>query len=256
MSILQRRVDDDEDPFGGPTRTAALLIKPGEDLESVDGTHVTGDPTIASGSTGYKMIEMAKRTKTIDDDAETGGGYINMAMLSEDKGLVPELDYTESEGDSELMGMDYIDLDEVATGAPITGEGGPMWAAAAAAAAATGSAANPSPMSDEETEEISQTSSEAQESIASSVGYQPASVPDRVAALESTFLVPVEAQDDKFVVSMEAQDETNEAEVEAEVDIEADIEADVEADVDADDDAGNETASTISTTSGSTAQSF
>ena len=199
---------------------------------------------------------MAKRTKTIDDDAETGGGYINMATLSEDKGLVPELDYTESEGDSELMGMDYIDLDEVATGAPITGEGGPMWAAAAAAAAATGSAANPSPMSDEETEEISQTSSEAQESIASSGGYQPASVPDRVAALESTFLVPVEAQDDKFVVSMEAQDETNEAEVEAEVDIEADIEADVEADVDADDDAGNETASTISTTSSSTAQSF
>ena len=252
MSILQRRVDDDEDPFGGPTRTAALLTKPGEDLESVDGTHVTGDPTIASGSTGDNMIEMAKRTKTIEDDAETGGGYINMATLSEDKGLVPELDYTESEGDSELMGMDYIDLDEVATGAPITGVGGPMWAAAAAAAAATGSAANPSPMSDEETEEISQTSSEAQESIASSVGYQPASVPDRVAALESTFLVPVEAQDEKFVVPMEAQDETNEAEAE----VEADIEADVDADVDADDDAGNETASTTSTTSSSTAPSF
>lgn len=250
--ILQRRADDDEDPFDGPTRTAALLTKPGEDLESVDGTLATGDPTIASGSTGATVIEMAKRTQVIDDDAEAGGGYINMATLSEDKGLVPELDYTESEGDSELMGMDYIDFDEVATGAPITGEGGPMWAAAAAAAAATGSAANPRPMSDEETEEISQTSSEAQESIASSVGYQPASVPDRVAALESTFLVPVEAQDEKFVVPMEHQDETNEAEVEAE----ADVEADVDADVDANDDADDETASTTSTTSSSTAPSF
>jgi len=232
--IGRARRDEDEDALDGSTRRSALLTKPGEDLESVDGTLATGDPTIASGSTGSTMIEMSKRTN--DADEEAGGGYINMATLSEDKGLVPELDYTESEGDSDLMGMDYVDIDEVATGAPVTGEGGPMWAAAAAAAAASGTAANPNPMSDEETEEISQASSqtsETQESIGSSVGYQPASVPDRVAALEETFLVPMEAQ----------------AETEAEA--EAETEANV-ADDDADD-AGDETASTSSS---STAQSF
>ena len=228
ISSVQRRAEEDEDDLGGATRSSALLTKPVvEDLESVDGTLATGDPTIASGSTGATMatmIEMARRTKAEEADEEAGG-YINMDKLDEDKGLVPELDYTESEGESELMGMDYVDFDEVATGLPVAGEGGPMWAAAAAAAATTGAAANPTLMSDEETEEISRSSSqtsETQESVASSVGYQPASVPDRVAAIEeaNTYLVPLETEPmadieaDPSVEYSEEEVEEPEAEVE------------------------------------------
>lgn len=108
------------------------------------------------------MLEMANRHR--DEEA---GGYVNMAALleEEDKGLVPELDYTESEvddDDSELMGMDYVDLDGIATGAPVSGEGGPMWAAAAAAAAASGAAANPMlPESDEISKAASSEATEA-----------------------------------------------------------------------------------------------
>ena len=274
--LLQRRAEEDEDALGGATRSTALLTKPGEDLESVDGTLATGDPTVASGSTGATMatiIEMAKRTKAEETDEEAGG-YINMDKLTQDKGLVPELDYTESEeGDSELMGMDYVDFDEVANGLPVSGEGGPMWAAAAAAAATTGAAANPTLMSDEETEEISHASSqtsETQESIASSVGYQPASVPDRVAAIEetNTYLVPMETEP---VADIEAEPVPEEAEElgaeepEAEPMAEPMAEEPVaqepmaeepEAEVMADDDSVDARSDTTSTTSSSTAQSF
>ena len=152
---MQKRSEQDED-----SRQAALLTKPGQDLESVDGTLATGAPTVASGSTGAKSIEMAKRTNA-DEEA---GSYINMDKLTEDKGLVPELDYTESEGESDLMGTNYV---EISDGRPVAGEGGPMWAAAAAAAATTaGAAVNPVPT--DEAEEVSQASSqtsETQESI-------------------------------------------------------------------------------------------
>ena len=289
--LLQRRSEEDEDALGGPTRSSALLTKPGEDLESVDGTLATGDPTIASGSTGATMatmIEMAKRTKAEETDEEAGG-YINIDNLTEEKGLVPELDYTESEGDSELMGMDYVDFDEVATGLPVSGEGGPMWAAAAAAAATAGAAANPTLMSDEETEEISHASSqtsETQESVASSVGYRPASVPDRVAAIEdntTTYLVPMETEP---VVDIEAEPSTEEPEeiqaeepepmaleepkaeeLEAEEPEADELEAEEpeaeepvteepEAEVMADDVSVDADSDTASTTSSSTAQSF
>ena len=289
ISSLQRRSEEDEDGLGGATRSSALLTKPGEDLESVDGTLATGDPTIASGSTGATMatmIEMAKRTKAEETDEEAGG-YINMDKLTEDKGLVPELDYTESEGDSELMGMDYVDFDEVANGLPVSGEGGPVWAAAAAAAATTGAAANPTLMLDEETEEISHASSqtsETQESVASSVGYQPASVTDRVAAIEesNTYLVPMETEPvadieadpsaEEEVEELEAEEPevmaqaepmaeepeamAEEPEAEAPETEEAPLAEEPEAEAMADDNSVDADSDTASTTSSSTAQSF
>ena len=289
--FLQRRSEEDEDGLGGATRSSALLTKPGEDLESVDGTLATGDPTIASGSTGATMatmIEMTKRTNAEATDEEAGGGYINMDKLAENKGLVPELDYTESEeGDSELMGMDYVDFDEVATGLPVSGEGGPMWAAAAAAAATAGAAANPTLMPDEETEEISHASSqtsETQESVASSVGYQPASVTDRVAAIEetNTYLVPMETEPvadieaepsaEEEVEELDAEEPeamaqaepiaeepeamAEEPEAEAPETEEAPLAEEPEAEAMADEDSVDADSDTASTTSSSTAQSF